>query len=70
MFVIEYDSEKFFKYFEKASLAYEYYMIHPNNVAMYLLSKEINRRGFKVVLGGETADENSWGVWAFKWNNS
>jgi len=57
MHVINFDSEQFYNSFEEASHAYEYYMVHPNNVAMYLLSKEINRQGFKVVLGGEAADE-------------
>ena len=57
MHVINFDNDKFNNAFEVASNAYEYYMIHPNNVAMFLLSKEINRHGYKVVLGGEAADE-------------
>lgn len=43
--------------FETAAVAYEYYMTHLNNAGIYLLSSEIRKKSFKVVLGGETADE-------------
>lgn len=56
-----YNETLFNEYFKAASQAYEYFMIHPNSVALYALAKEVRARGYKVILAGEAADELSGG---------
>ncbi|MCF8261073.1 MAG: asparagine synthase (glutamine-hydrolyzing) [Melioribacteraceae bacterium] len=57
MEVINIDADIYNEYYEEAILQYEYYLVHPNSVALFMLSKFIKEKGYKVVLGGEAADE-------------
>jgi len=52
-----FDAEDFDKGFAPTVRSLEFPLIHPNNVAVYSLARLIGRSGFKVVLGGEVADE-------------
>jgi asparagine synthase (glutamine-hydrolysing) len=49
--------DDFDKGFAPTVRSLEFPLIHPNNVAVHSLARLIGRSGFKVVLGGEVADE-------------
>jgi asparagine synthase (glutamine-hydrolysing) len=52
-----FDAEDFDRDFAPTVCSLEFPLIHPNNVAVYSLARLIGQSGFKVVLGGEVADE-------------
>lgn len=55
--VCSFSDADFLAGFRRTVQAFEFPLIHANNVAVMLLAQRIHESGYKVVLGGEVADE-------------
>jgi asparagine synthase (glutamine-hydrolysing) len=54
---VTFDQSKFFSLLEETIEHYEYPIVHPNNVGILAVADLAKTHGYKIILGGEGADE-------------